>query len=203
MILHQLDNIILIIAILMLNKSQINENTNLYLRYCVKWDLQLNFQFWLSQILSHHHFVQNFLKEGWKRNLNDLRQNGLVLDISYKWISPILSLMPLEKIVTLQYLTIFIIAYKIYETKYRNEAKSGRNRKIWYLLLRSFWPLLPKFYFQKGNWALSYTHVWDFSNIVWNPKILIHTLVGNSVGNLFTMFFVTDVKYRFTCCQSK
>ena len=30
---------------LMLNILQINENTNLYLLYCVKWELQLNFQF--------------------------------------------------------------------------------------------------------------------------------------------------------------
>ena len=60
-----------------------------------------------------------------------------------------------------------IIAANIYETKKRNQAKSDKTRKLWYLLLRKFWPLLLKIYFWKGDWALgsATTQFWDFSII--------------------------------------
>ena len=59
---------------------------------------------------------------------------------------------------------------KIFGTKEENPVKSDWTRKIWYLLLRVSWLLLPKFYLQKGDWDLVYisTQVLDFCN---SPKV--------------------------------
>ena len=56
---------------------------------------------------------------------------------------------------------------KISGTKQRNPVKLGRTRKVWYLFLRVFWLLFPKFNFWKGDWALGYafTKIGEFSNI--------------------------------------
>ena len=43
---------------------------------------------------------------------------------------------------------------KIFGTKQKNPVKLDWIRKVWYLLLRAFWLLLPKFNFWMGNWAL-------------------------------------------------
>ena len=70
------------------------------------------------------------------------------------------------------------------------------NKRIWYLLSRNFWPLLPKFYFWKRNWTLGSgsIQVWDFPNV--------SQFLGNSWDNSYTMFFVLDIKYRFNCSVS-
>ena len=43
---------------------------------------------------------------------------------------------------------------KISGMKYRNQAKSDRTKRLWYLLLHNFWLLWPKFYFWKEEWGL-------------------------------------------------
>ena len=72
--------------------------------------------------------------------------------------------------------TIVICSWWTYnpEQNMRILVKLDRARKVWYLLLRVFWLLLPKFNFWKGDWALGYvsTQIWDFSNISLFPKIL-------------------------------
>ena len=66
---------------------------------------------------------------------------------------------------------------------------------VWYLLLRVFWLLLPKFNFWKGDWTLGYisTQIWDFPNIFLFPKILSLTLFGNSWGSSYTEFAILDI----------
>ena len=49
----------------------------------------------------------------------------------------------IEKILSLARLLESTIADKIYETMSRNQAKLDRIRKLWNLLLRNFWPLVP------------------------------------------------------------
>ena len=73
------------------------------------------------------------------------------------------------------------IRCKIFRTNPRNPVKLDRTRKVWYLLLRVFWLLLPKFNFWKEDWALDYvsTIVWDFPNISLFPKILSLKSLGN------------------------
>ena len=48
---------------------------------------------------------------------------------------------------------------KIFRTKYRNQAKLDKTRKLWHLLLRDIWSLLPKLYFWKECWALGYVSI--------------------------------------------
>ena len=54
-------------------------------------------------------------------------------------------------------------------------VKLDGARKVWYLLLRVFWLLLPGFNFWRGDWALGYvsSQIWDFPNMSLFPKILI------------------------------
>ena len=44
------------------------------------------------------------------------------------------------------------------------KKSENRTRKLWYLLLRIYWLLLPKIYFWKRDWALDSlsTQFWDF-----------------------------------------
>ena len=52
-------------------------------------------------------------------------------------------------------LLVFIIFYNHRkESLERNPEKLNRLRKFWYLLLRNFWSLLPKFNFLQADWAL-------------------------------------------------
>ena len=90
---------------------------------------------------------------------------------------------------------------KIFWTKKRNSVKLDRLRKVWYLFLRGFELLLPKFIFWKGDWALGYesTQIWDFRNISLFSKILILKSFGNLWGNSYTKFAVLDTSFRFTC----
>ena len=90
---------------------------------------------------------------------------------------------------------------KIFRTKWRNPVKLDRTTKVWYLLLRLFWLLLPKFNLWKGDWALGYVsiQIWDFPNISLFPKILILKWFGNSWGNSYTKFAILDITFRFTC----
>ena len=85
--------------------------------------------------------------------------------------------------------------------KKRNPIKLDRTRKVWYLLLRVFCLLLPKFNFWNGDWALGYvsTQIWDFPNISLFPKILLSLKsCGNPWGNSYTKFAILDVTFRFT-----
>ena len=41
----------------------------------------------------------------------------------------------------------------LFRTKYKNPGKLDKTRILWYCFLCVFWPLLPKFYFYKGDWA--------------------------------------------------
>ena len=90
---------------------------------------------------------------------------------------------------------------KIFGTKQKNPVKLDCIRKVWYLLLRAFWLLLPKFNFWKGDWALGYvsTQIWDFPNISLFPKILSLKSFGNLWGNSYTMFAILDRTFHFTC----
>ena len=49
----------------------------------------------------------------------------------------------------------------------RNQVKSDKARTIWNLFLYNFWPLVPDFYFWKGDWALGFASYYfcDFPNI--------------------------------------
>ena len=91
---------------------------------------------------------------------------------------------------------------KVFETKQRNPVKLDRTRKVWYLLLRVFWLLLPKFNFWKGNWAYVSTQIWDFPNISLFRKILSLKSFGNSWGNSYTKFAILDIMFRFTLIGS-
>ena len=66
--------------------------------------------------------------------------------------------------------------------KIEKSSKTGRTRKVWYLVLRVFWLLLSKFNFWKEDWALGYVsiQIWDFPSISLLPKILSLKLFGNS-----------------------
>ena len=90
---------------------------------------------------------------------------------------------------------------KVFGTKLRNPVKLYRTRKVWYLLFRVFWLLLPKFNFWKGDWVLGYvsTQIWDFPNISLFPKILSVKSFGNSWDNSYTKFAILDITFRFTC----
>ena len=57
---------------------------------------------------------------------------------------------------------------KISGTRQRNLVKLGRSRKFWYLLLRFFWLILPKFNFWKRDWAL-----WPHPNLRFFKYFLI------------------------------
>ena len=41
-----------------------------------------------------------------------------------------------------------------YSEDSKETVKLGRKRRVWYLLWRVFWLLLPEFNFWKGDWAL-------------------------------------------------
>ena len=85
--------------------------------------------------------------------------------------------------------------------KLEKSSKTGQDKKSWYLLLRVFGLLLPKFNFWKGDWALGYvsTQIWDFSNISLFPKILSLKSFDNLWGNSHTKFAILDITFRFTC----
>ena len=53
-------------------------------------------------------------------------------------------------------------------------VKLDSTKKVWYLLLRVFWLLFPKFNFWKRDWVLAYvfTQTWDFPSISLFRKIL-------------------------------
>ena len=52
----------------------------------------------------------------------------------------------------------------VFATGWRDPVKLDGARKVWYLLLRVFWLLLPEFSFRKRDWVLGYvsTQIWDF-----------------------------------------
>ena len=82
----------------------------------------------------------------------------------------------------------------------RNPLKLNRTTKVWYLLLRVFWLILPKFNFWKGDRALGYvtTQIWDFPNICLFPNILSLKSFGNSFGNSYSKFAILVITFRFT-----
>ena len=82
---------------------------------------------------------------------------------------------------------------KIFGTKWRNPVELDRTRTVWYLLLRVFLMLLPKFNFWKGDWGLHLNL--RFSNISLFPKILSLKLFGNSWGNSYTKFARCHVSF--------
>ena len=85
--------------------------------------------------------------------------------------------------------------------KLKKASKTGQDKKVWYLLLRVFRMLLPKFNFWRGDRTLGYvsTIIWDFPNIFFIPKVLILMLFSNSWGNSCTKFAILDILFRFTC----
>ena len=66
---------------------------------------------------------------------------------------------------------------KIFGAKWGNPVKLDRARKVWYLLLRVFWLLLPKFNFWRRDWALGYTryhvsvYLWLIGSILKHCKV--------------------------------
>ena len=76
--------------------------------------------------------------------------------------------------------------------KIEKSSKTGRTRKIWYLLLRVFWLLLSKFSFWKEDWALGYVsiQIWDFPSISLFPKILNLKSFGNSWGKYSIIVYI-------------
>ena len=89
----------------------------------------------------------------------------------------------------------------VFGAGWRNPVKLDRTGKVWYLLLRVFWVLLPEFNFWGGDWALGYvcTQIWDFPNISLFSKILSLKSFGNSWGSSYTKFSILDITFRFTC----
>ena len=70
-----------------------------------------------------------------------------------------------------------------------------RTRRVWYLLLRIFWLLLPKFNIWKGDWALSdiSTQIWYFSNISLFPKILsLKSLLTREATHIYQACYTRD-----------
>ena len=69
-----------------------------------------------------------------------------------------------------------------------------RAKKLWYLLLRTFWPLLSNVNFCKRDLRLGYLsiQIWDISYF---PQILSLTLLGISEGNTSTKFAKFDIKF--------
>ena len=119
-------------------------------------------------------------------------------------------LMEREKVnVTIEFGMFELVYYpgqnKIFGTKYRNEVKLDKARKIWYLLflyILLFWLQLPKCDFWKIDWALGYvsSQNWDFPNIsAALPKILSLDPLGNLRGNSYSKFAILDMTFCFTC----
>ena len=65
-----------------------------------------------------------------------------------------------------------------------------KTRKLWYLLVHTFWLLMPRFNFWKGDWALGYDsiQILDFANVSSFPKIL-------SIGS-YSKFVILNIKYH-------
>ena len=95
----------------------------------------------------------------------------------------------------------FTIAYKLNETMSRNRGKLEQDEKLFYPFLCNFWLLVPIFYFGRVLGFAS-THFWVSPIISKFPKILGLKLFGNLWDNSYTVFFVLDFMYHFTCEES-
>ena len=75
-----------------------------------------------------------------------------------------------------------------------------RTGKLWYLILRNFWLLLPKFNFVTWDWALGYvsTQIWNFSSNYLFSTILCLKSFDYSSGNSYPKFIILDIKFCFT-----
>ena len=82
--------------------------------------------------------------------------------------------------------------------------KLEKTRKLWYLSLWKFRPLLLKINFWERDWTLAFVSIqfWDFLIMSINPQILILRFFSNSWGNSYTKFIVIDIKFRFACSES-
>ena len=85
---------------------------------------------------------------------------------------------------------------KIFEA--RNPVQLDKTRTLRHLLLCSFLLLLSKFNFCKGDRVLRCisTKIWLFFNISYFPNIQTLTSFGNSWGDVYTKFFILNIKFN-------
>ena len=87
---------------------------------------------------------------------------------------------------------------KIFRTKYRNQAKLDKTRKLWHLLLRDIWSLLPKLYFWKEYWGLGYVSIWirGFPDIYTANIYLLKVNNKNTRKKVWNIFKVNNKNTR-------
>ena len=81
-------------------------------------------------------------------------------------------------------------------------SKLNKARELWYLLLHTFWLLLPQFNFLEetlGTRPNLHPDLWFFQRF---PNFWSFKSFGCSWDNLYTTFFIMDFKFRFTCSES-
>ena len=70
------------------------------------------------------------------------------------------------------------IADEISETMSRNKAKLYTTRKLRYLLLRNFWPKIPKFHFWKEGWELGSASIYFETFLIFSNVLLSYVSSG-------------------------
>ena len=93
---------------------------------------------------------------------------------------------------------------KLFWKDWETQVKLEKTRKLWYLSLWKFRPLLLKINFWERDWTLAFVSIqfWDFLIMSINPQILIPRFFSNSWGNSYTKFIVIDIKFGFACSES-
>ena len=86
------------------------------------------------------------------------------------------------------------VMVKIFGTNQRNHAEWDSTRRIWYLLLRDFWPLFPIFCFWKCDCAPDR----PIFEIFLKFKNFVRSSFGNAWDDSYIKFLLWDIKFKFT-----
>ena len=91
---------------------------------------------------------------------------------------------------------------KISGKKLKNPENLDKNKKLWYPLLRTFWQILSKIDFWRGEWSLG-SALPNFEIFLLFPNSLNLKSFGNSWDKLCIKFTILHIKCCFTCGESK